>query len=477
MSSLEAPILFVNEQTVSVRLTALAGIPMVKSGDDLFSIILSALKGSGEQLRDGDILVIAQKIVSKAEGRLVRLADVTPSSQAEALAREVNKDPRLVELILQESTEVVRARRDVLVVAHRSGFVLANAGIDQSNVEHGRVDEMALLLPRDPDASCAALCAALKTHTGANVAVIINDSHGRAFRNGVVGVALGVSGMAALTNLRGTPDLFSRSLRHTEVGTADEIASAASLLMGQGAEGRPIILARGIVVSRSDGRATDLVRPKELDLFRTSAAPLPAAEHINVLFGRRSIRRYSDEQVPDQLLAELLRAATYAPSAHNRQPWRFAVIKSAGAKSRLAQAMGDRLRIDRTGDGDPPEIIEADVARSICRIANAPVGIVACMTMEDMDRYVDAVRASAERQMAVQGTAMAMQNLLLAAHALGLGSSIMCAPVFCPDTVRASLELPSQWEPQGLITLGWPGGPGKPFQRRALTDVVRIIND
>ena len=468
---------FANGQAVSLHLTALAGVPLVKSDDDLLSITLAALKQSNEQLHDGDVLVVAQKIVSKAEGRLVSLADVTPSSRAEALAREVNKDPRLVELILQESTEVVRARWDVLVVEHRLGFVLANAGIDQSNVEHGQSSELALLLPRDPDASCAKLRAALKTHTGADVAVIINDSHGRAFRNGVVGVALGVSGTTALSNLRGTPDLFNRSLRHTEVGTADEIAAAASLVMGQGAEGRPMVLVRGIQALHHDGKAADLIRPKELDLFRTPWMASTPPEHLNALLGRRTIRRYLDKQVPDQLVEELLRAATYAPSAHNRQPWRFAVLKSADAKLRLARAMGERLRMDRTGDGDLPEIIEADVARSSRRITNAPVVIVVCLTMEDMDRYGDLARSSAEHQMAMQGTAMAMQNLLIAAHALGLSSSIMCAPLFCPDTTRASLDLPAHWEPQALITLGWPGGPAKAFQRRALTDVIRVIKN
>jgi coenzyme F420-0:L-glutamate ligase/coenzyme F420-1:gamma-L-glutamate ligase len=460
------------DQPVSARLTALAGVPLVKEGDDLPGLIIAALETSGERLRDGDVLIIAQKIVSKAEGRLVRLADVTPTARALSLARDVNKDPRLVELILQESSEIVRNRREVLVVAHRLGFVLANAGIDQSNVEHGDDGEMALLLPRDPDASCARLRQALKRRTGADVGIIINDSHGRAFRNGVVGVALGVDGVAALTNLRGTPDLFSRRLRHTEVGAADEIASAASLLMGQSAEGHPIVLARGLPLQRGEGKAADLIRPKELDLFRA-----PAAENnINVVLGRRSIRRYTAQVVPDDLIDTLLRAATHAPSAHNRQPWRFAILKNAAVKLRLAEAMGGQLRLDRTRDGDPPDAIEKDVARSIARISQAPVAIVACMTMEDMDRYADTRRSLAERQMAVQGTAMAMQNLLLAANAAGLGSSIMCAPLFCPDTVRACLNIPVQWEPQGLITLGWPAAPGKPFQRRPLADVVRRIS-
>ncbi len=250
-----------------LRLVALPGIPLVLPGDDLAALILQALAACGESLRDRDVLVIAQKIVSKAEGRIVDLATVQPSARALALAAETAKDPRLVELILAESAEVVRHGFNVIVVAHRLGFVMANAGIDKSNVrlDHG---EAALLLPRDPDASCASLRAELRKRTGADVGVIINDSHGRAWRNGTVGVALGVAGLPALLDLRGRPDLYERTLRTTEVGLADELASAASLLMGQGDEGRPVVLARGVPYSRRDGSARELVRPRERDLFR-----------------------------------------------------------------------------------------------------------------------------------------------------------------------------------------------------------------
>jgi F420 biosynthesis protein FbiB-like protein len=171
----------------------------------------------------------------------------------------------------------------------------------------------------------------------------------------------------------------------------------------------------------------------------------------------------------------VLDAAINAPSAHNRQPWRFAVLKDAAAKERLARAMGNRLREDRSRDGDASELIEQDVARSFARITAAPVAIVVSLTMEDMDVYRDARRAAAEHQMAVQGTAMAMQNLLLAAHAAGLGASIMCAPLFCPDVVRASLALPAQWEAQALITMGVPTNAGKTYPRRALSEVVRVV--
>jgi coenzyme F420-0:L-glutamate ligase/coenzyme F420-1:gamma-L-glutamate ligase len=250
------------------RLVALAGVPHVRPGDDLHAIVRDALSRTGEALQDGDVLVIAQKIVSKAQGRYVDLASVTPSARAHELARSVDKDARLLELILQESREVLRVRRDVIVVVHRSGFVMANAGIDLSNVEDNAGDQRALLLPKDPDGFCTTLRGRLGESSGARVAVIVNDSHGRAWRNGTVGVAIGASGLPALRDLRGQPDLFGRPLRITQVGLADELAAAASLLMGQGAEGRPIVLIRGVQYDAGDGSAADLVRPRELDLFR-----------------------------------------------------------------------------------------------------------------------------------------------------------------------------------------------------------------
>lgn len=251
-----------------VRLFALPGMPLVRAGDDLADLVIRALGASGERLLAGDVIVLAQKIVSKAEGREVRLADVEPSSRAVELARTVNKDARLVELVLRESREVLRTRRDVIVVEHRSGFVMANAGIDLSNVNGEGADERALLLPEDSDASCAALRARLEAKYAVSIGVVINDSHGRAWRNGTVGAAIGASGLPALLDLRGRPDLFGRPLKITQVGFADELAAAASLLMGQADEARPAVVIRGVEYPGSEGRAVDLVRPRELDLFR-----------------------------------------------------------------------------------------------------------------------------------------------------------------------------------------------------------------
>jgi F420 biosynthesis protein FbiB-like protein len=192
-----------------------------------------------------------------------------------------------------------------------------------------------------------------------------------------------------------------------------------------------------------------------------------------LLAARRSIRRFASTPVEREVVDSLLHAAAAAPSAHNRQPWRLLVVETQATKERLAAAMGQRLRADRLRDGDPIDVVEADLARSHARLTGAPVLVVICLSMADMDRYPDERRGQAERIMAIQGTAMAAQNLLLAAHAAGLGACWLCAPLFCPDTVAGVLALPPDWEPQGVVTLGYPADTGKPFRRRPLFEVAR----
>jgi coenzyme F420-0:L-glutamate ligase / coenzyme F420-1:gamma-L-glutamate ligase len=201
-----------------------------------------------------------------------------------------------------------------------------------------------------------------------------------------------------------------------------------------------------------------------------AAAPDPLKQWIS---GRRSIRRYRADPLPDGMIDRLIDAARFAPSAHNRQPWRFVVLQSSEEKARLADAMGARLRADRHADGDDPRAVEKDVANSRARLVSAPAVIAVCFTLADMDRYPDARRAEAERLMAVQSAAMAAQNLLLLAHAEGLGACWMCAPLFCPDTVKLMLELPCEWHPQALITLGYPASAGRNRERRPVAEIVR----
>ena len=262
-------------------LTPLLNIPLIRHGDDLADILVAGLDKTNIALEDGDILVLAQKIVSKAEGRMVNLATVTPSERAIELAAQSEKDPRVVELMLQESNEVLRVRVGTIVVEHRLGFVCANAGIDHSNVgsppqtsevseDFGSLpaEDWVLLLPTDPDQSSRAIREKVESKTGKKIGVMIIDSHGRAWRIGTVGMCIGLSGIPAIVDERGWQDLFGYTLRVTIVGVADELAAAASLVMGQAAEGTPAVHARGFPYPLREGSLQELIRPKEQDLFR-----------------------------------------------------------------------------------------------------------------------------------------------------------------------------------------------------------------
>ncbi len=251
-----------------LTLTAIPDLPLIEPGDDLAAILIGGLARAGIAPAARDVLVVAQKVVSKAENRYRDLGAVTPSNRARDLARAVDKDPRLVEVILSESEEVVAHKPGVLVVAHRLSFVLANAGIDRSNVSSKAGAERVLLLPEDPDASAAALKVRLDAHFKTEIAVIVSDSLGRAWRNGVTGIALGAAGLPALRDMIGRKDLFGRTLDVTQTGFADDIAAAASLLMGQADEGLPAVLLRGLAWREPACAARALLRPKDEDLFR-----------------------------------------------------------------------------------------------------------------------------------------------------------------------------------------------------------------
>ncbi len=254
--------------TRSITYTALPNIPLVQPGDDVCAIIKVGLADAGITLQDGDVIVIAQKIVSKSENRYVDLGQIVPSVKAQELAEVTGKDARHIEAVLSESSEVLRTRKNVIIVAHRLGFVMANAGIDELNIAHGEDSERVLLLPVDPDKTCREIKATLDRNFAVSVGVIINDSFGRAWRNGVVGVALGAAGVSSLQNLIGSPDLFGRLMKVTEVAVGDELAAAASLVMGQGAEGTPIVHVRGFRNRAPENDAAALIRPKNMDMFR-----------------------------------------------------------------------------------------------------------------------------------------------------------------------------------------------------------------
>ncbi len=251
-----------------VTLFALSGVPLIEPGDDLASILASAIRSGEVGLRDRDVLVIAQKIVSKAEGRYVSLGAIVPSPRAVEIAAKTGKDPRYVEVVLSESEDIVKVGPHAVVAAHKLGFVMANAGIDESNILHEAGEERVLLLPLDPDGSARRLKESLDASFGVSIGVVINDSFGRPWRNGVVGVALGAAGVPSLVDRVGAADLFGRKLKVTEIAFADELASAASMLMGQAGEGLPAILVRGLCLESFERPAAALIRSRERDMFR-----------------------------------------------------------------------------------------------------------------------------------------------------------------------------------------------------------------
>jgi coenzyme F420-0:L-glutamate ligase/coenzyme F420-1:gamma-L-glutamate ligase len=252
---------------VQVQLIGLSGIPLIDTGDDLGSILRKSIVDFGLTLQSGDVLVITSKIVSKSEGRWVDLNSVTPDAEALRVAEECGKDPREVALILSESTHISRIRKNLLITEHRLGFISANAGMDHSNTRPG--GNWRLLLPVDPDDSARRLRDQLSAEFGVTIGVVISDSHGRPFRLGVVGVAIGSAGLPTLWDLRGNPDLFGVTLQVTDVGFADEIAAAAGLVLGQANEAIPAVLVRGLTYPISEtARAADLIRPPEMNLYR-----------------------------------------------------------------------------------------------------------------------------------------------------------------------------------------------------------------
>ena len=254
---------------MSLTLTPLLNFPLIRQDDNLADILVKSLQETQIELQDNDIIVLAQKIVSKSEGRMVNLATVTPSQRAIELAQKADKDPRVMELMLQESNEVLRIRVGTIIVEHKLGFVCANAGIDHSNVmSGGDTEDYVLLLPEDPDRSARNIREKIKQTTGKTIGVMIIDSHGRAWRNGTVGICIGLSGLPAIVDERGWKDLFGYALKITIVGVADELAAAASLVMGQAAEGIPAVHVRGFPYPLGEGSLKDLIRPKEQDMFR-----------------------------------------------------------------------------------------------------------------------------------------------------------------------------------------------------------------
>jgi coenzyme F420-0:L-glutamate ligase / coenzyme F420-1:gamma-L-glutamate ligase len=407
---------------VTLEVIPIPGLPEVEPGDDLADMIADAVRRLGVRTRD--VVVVTQKVVSKAEGRLVPEADRAAAVEAE--------------------TARVVARRDDLVIAEtHHGLVCANAGVDASNVGDGLVS----LLPKDPDGSAASLRDALRDRLGVDaLGVVVTDTFGRPWREGLVDVAIGVAGLPAIADLRGTADRSGRELEATVVAVADQVAAAAGLVMGK-ADGVPVAIVRGVRWREEEtGVAADLIRSPELDLFRES--PLQA------LYARRTIRSFGPGAVSRDAVADAVASACTAPAPHHTRPWRFVALDSPAAKRALLAAIADAWRADLRADGTEEETIARRIARSDAVLGAAPTLIVPLVRFVGAHPYADDERAGAEREMFLLSGGAAIQNLLLGLHARGIASCWISSTLFCQEETRAVLGLGDEWHALGTVACG-----------------------
>lgn len=428
----------------TIEILPVTGLPEFRPGDDLGA----ALSAAAPWLRDGDVVVVTSKVVSKCEGRLVPAPE--DDEERDRLRRKLVDD---------EAVRVLARKERTLITENRLGLIQAAAGVDGSNV--GRT-ELALL-PLDPDASAAALRAGLRERLGVTVAVVITDTMGRAWRNGQIDAAVGTAGLAVLHNYSGAVDRHGNELVVTEVAVADEIAAAADLVKGK-LTAMPVAVVRGLNPVDDGSTARQLVRAGTEDLFWLGTAEAIELGRGQAQLLRRSVRRFSDEPVPPAVVESAVAEALTAPAPHHTRPVRFVWLQDPVTRTRLLDRMKEKWRADLTGDGRPADSVERRVARGQI-LYDAPEVVIPFLVPDGAHSYPDAVRTEAEHTMFTVAVGAAVQALLVALAVRGVGSCWIGSTIFAADLVREELSLPAEWEPLGAVAIGYaaePAGPRDP---------------
>ncbi|MEU1430046.1 coenzyme F420-0:L-glutamate ligase [Nocardia sp. NPDC005746] len=431
-----------------LRILPIPGLPEFRPGDD----VADAIAAQAPWLRDGDVLVVTSKIVAKAEGRVVTVP--TDPEERDAARRR---------LVLEESVRVLARKNRTLITENKLGIVQAAAGIDGSNVEQ---DEL-VLLPEDPDASAKALRAGLAERLGVQVAVVITDTMGRAWRNGQIDAAIGSSGLRVMHDYNGAVDGQGNELHVTLVAIADELAAAADLVKGK-LGGVPVAVVRGLDYTDDGSTAGDLLRRGEEDLFWLGTEESVDLGRRQALLLRRSVRQFADTPVEPEIIRAAVAAGLTAPAPHHTRPVRFVWVRKRGLRDQLLEAMAEKWRTDLTGDGRSPESVEKRVARGRI-LFDAPEVIIPFCVPDGAHDYPDETRRAAEKTMFTVAVGAAVQGLLVSLAVRGVGSCWIGSTIFAPDVTREVLGLPADWSPLGAIAVGYPldelaprevGGPG-----------------
>ena len=443
-----------------IKIIGLKEIPLIKKGDDIPKIIISALNRNGLALENGDIIVIAQTIISKSSGRTKNLNEIIPSEKAFELYYSIapkvkthglpEKSPELIQAILDQSKEVIKDEH-VLITETKHGFICADAGIDKSNIEG---DGIITLLPKNPDIEAEKIRSTLKDKTQKEIAIIISDSFGRAFRIGAIGTAIGVSGINPILDMRGKKDLYGYKLQTTIIGQVDSLAAAAQLVMGEADEGIPIVIIRGYNFEPTEKTTIkSILRKKEIDLFRNNEEDIVK----KILKNRRSYKLpLASRRVNRKIIEECIELARWAPSAHNGQFWRYIILERDNVRENLINKMNEKLRNDLHKDGKSKEFIKSKVERTRNNFMKAPILILLCLDTLELKKYPNSKRTQNEFFLGIQSISSSATYLLLAFEMKKLAVCWYCAPLFAKNIIKNSLQLPETYIPMAFFTVGYP---------------------